>query len=126
MIAPARSPDPTLMLRINPAAARFEPMFGGDVREPLFEQRPAAAHIVGESVAAPEMAERGGRGDEGVVVAAERPIMFAGRPLVELGAEKGQREGQAHARQRFGKRDDVGVKPISSKLKKLPVRPQPA
>src|SRR3546814_7004817 len=54
------------------------------------------------------MAQRGGRGDEGVVVAAEGAVVLARRPSVEFGAEQGQREGQAHARQRLRLGDDVG------------------
>ncbi len=54
------------------------------------------------------MPQRRGRRDEGVVVAAERAVVFAGQPLIELGPEQGERERQAHAGQRFRHGDDVG------------------
>src|SRR3546814_3776589 len=68
----------------------------------------AARDVRRERFVAPEMAQRGGRGDEGVVVAAEGAVVLARRPSVEFGAEQGQREGQAHARQRLRLGDDVG------------------
>src|SRR3546814_9953129 len=83
-------------------------MVGGDAGEPRLEQVAAPFDIALEIAGAPEMLERGGCGDEGVVVAAEGAIMLARRPLVEFGAQQGQRKGQAHARQRFRQRHDVG------------------
>src|SRR3546814_1350737 len=53
------------------AAAHLEAMVGGDAAEPGFEQVAAPFDIALEIAGAPEMLERGGCGDEGVVVAAE-------------------------------------------------------
>src|SRR3546814_11949932 len=66
-----------------------------------------SSDLLRERFVAPEIAQRGGRGDEGVVVAAEGAVVLARRPSVEFGAEQGQREGQAHARQRLRLGDDV-------------------
>src|SRR5690606_17712756 len=62
-----------------------------------------------EAIVAPEQLERAGRGDERMVVAAESAVVLARRPLVEAGADEGQRKRQAEAGQRLGEGDDIGL-----------------
>ena len=90
------------------AAAGRKAMFGGHRVQPPLQQRAATGDVLLEGVVAPEMAQRGRGGHEGVIIAAEGAVMFARGPLVEFRTEQGQRERQAHARQRLRHGDDVG------------------
>lgn len=70
------------------ATAGLEAMLGGHRIEPRREQVAAPRDIRREGPVAPEMTQRGGGGDEGVVVAAKGAVMLARRPLVEFGPEQ--------------------------------------
>ncbi len=65
------------------------------------------AHAQSEFVVLPEVLQRRGRGDEGVVVAAEGAVVLARLPLIQLTAQQHHGEWQTEARQRLGQGDDV-------------------
>ena len=70
---------------------------------------PFAATSAAKSGVAPVVLERRRRGDEGVVVAAERAVVLARLPHVERALDQHDRERQAVAGDRLRQRHDVGL-----------------
>src|SRR5690554_1082339 len=84
-------------------------MAADDLLHALADQRALGLDGVGEFAAGPEMFQRGGSGDKGVVVATECAVVFTRFPLVQLPAQDHHGKGQTEAAEGLGKGDDVGL-----------------
>src|SRR5690606_40663813 len=72
-------------------------MAADDLLHALAEQRALGLDAVGEFAAGPEMFQRGGSGDKGVVVATECADVFSRVRLVQLPAQDHHGKGQTEA-----------------------------
>src|SRR5690606_39202171 len=79
------------------APANGEAMLLRHARKPVLQQFAATGDVILERVVRPEVVQGGRGGDEGMIVAAEGAVVFAGRPHIEFGAEQREGKGQPHA-----------------------------